>query len=285
MPVAEPPAEPPAEPGAEPGADRSTRPSTPERPRSADGRAIAASAPALLAFDTSTTQVSVAAQGPAGPARWNGPGGAAASANLLPAIQDVLARAGLSMGDLDAVAFGAGPGAFTGLRTACAVAQGLAFGLGCPVVPLDSLALVAEDAWPDLHDAQADGRPVWVAMDARMDEVYAGAYRRSARGWEAVVAPALYALPALAERWQADPPLHLAGSAVTAFAGRLPWGAAHCVATESDRASALLRLARQAWVRGEAIAPERALPVYLRDKVAQTTAERLALRVPAPVVP
>jgi tRNA threonylcarbamoyladenosine biosynthesis protein TsaB len=250
--------------------------------RSPDRRSTPPSPPALLTFDTSTNQVAVAAFGPAGPATWNGPGGAAASANLLPAIHEVLARAGLGMGDLHAVAFGAGPGAFTGLRTACAVAQGLAFGLGCPVVPVDSLALVAEDAWPVAGGADADEALCWVAMDARMDEVYAGAYRRAASGWEVVVAPALYALPALAERWHADPPLQVAGSAVTAFAGRLPWGEARCVATESDRASAMLRVALQAWHRGEAIAPERALPVYLRDKVAQTTAERLALRAPVP---
>ncbi|MDH4051059.1 MAG: tRNA (adenosine(37)-N6)-threonylcarbamoyltransferase complex dimerization subunit type 1 TsaB, partial [Rubrivivax sp.] len=186
----------------------------------------------------------------------------------------VVAEAGLAWQDLQAVAFGAGPGAFTGLRTACAAAQGLALGLGVPVLPLDSLSLLAEDSlWRD--------GLVWVAMDARMDEVYAGAYRWGGARWHADAAPALYTLPALVARWAAAPPARVAGNAPAAFGTRLPLhGGAHHD-RETDRAAALLRCAVQAWDAGLAVDAALALPVYLRDKVAQTTAERTAAKVAA----
>ena len=227
--------------------------------------------PRLLAFDTSTERMAVSAIGPAGPVCRTGAGGAAASATLLACARQVLGEAGLALTDLQAIAFGAGPGAFTGLRTACAAAQGLGLGLGVPVLPLDSLSLLAEDSpWRD--------ETVWVAMDARMDEVYAGAYRWTDGRWQPEVAPALYTLAALAARWIAEPPVHVAGNAVPAFGRRLPHGDASRHDVETDRAAALLRCALQAWHAGAAVDAAQALPVYLRDKVAQTTAERLAAR-------
>ena len=93
-----------------------------------------------------------------------------------------------------------------------------------------------------------------------------------------VVAPALYALPALAEAWQRDPPAAIAGNALGVFCGRLPDTGAPAVPDITDRAAALGRLAAQAWRRGGAIDPAAALPLYLRDKVALTTAEREAAR-------
>lgn len=230
-------------------------------------------APALLALDTSTETMAIAVLGPGGARHWCGPGGAQASACLLPQAQALLAELGLAWRDLDAVAFGAGPGAFTGLRTACAVAQGLGLGLGCPLLPIDSLAIVAEDAAPAAR-VDPDAPALWVAMDARMDEVYAGAYRPGADGWVASRAPALYTLAALREAWLAAPPKRVAGSALGVFGARLPTGDAERCETETDRAAALLRLARQAWSRGAGIDAAAAAPVYLRDKVAQTTQER-----------
>ena len=103
--------------------------------------------PCLLALDSSTDALALALHTPAGRWHLNEAGGAAASARIVPAVQALLAQAGIGFPALDAIAFGAGPGAFTGLRTACAVAQGLAFGAGKPVLALDSLMLVAEDAW------------------------------------------------------------------------------------------------------------------------------------------
>lgn len=230
--------------------------------------------PRLLVIDTATETVAVAACGPSGEALATAPGAAESSTHLLPAVQDVLRRAGLDpaqAGGLDAIAFGAGPGAFTGLRTACAAAQGLAFGLGCPVIALDSLMAWAEDApWSGL-DAE-----VWVAVDARMDEVYAASYRGRSGAWTVVTAPALYALDALAEAWRPRPPHFVAGNALAAFGPRLPAPGAQRHDRMRDRPAALLRLARAAWVRGEVGDAAAALPMYLRDKVALTTAERAA---------
>jgi tRNA threonylcarbamoyladenosine biosynthesis protein TsaB len=232
---------------------------------------------ALLAFDTSTERMAVAVQGP-GPACWaDEPGGAAASAALLPCIHDLLGRAGLAAADLQAVAFGRGPGAFTGLRTSCAVAQGLAFGLGVPVLPIDSLLIVAEVA--RLQQAAVDAPfDVGVAMDARMEQVYAAVYRWEQGGWRTLDAPALHGLAALGAAW-ADRVLHcIAGSAPAAFGDRLSLPAAPIVAAEAGRAAALLRLAQAAWSAGEAVDAAQALPLYVRDKVALTTAEREAAR-------
>ena len=146
----------------------------------------------LLAFDTSTEQLAIAVAGPAGERTLLLPGGAQASAALLPAVHRLLAEAGLRLQDLDAIAFGQGPGAFTGLRTSCAVAQGLGFGLDRPLLPLDSLLLVAEDARAQ-HPGDDD---VVVVMDARMDEIYGGRYRWDGSRWQVLAAPALYTLPA-----------------------------------------------------------------------------------------
>lgn len=193
-------------------------------------------------------------------------GGAQASARMLPEVKALLAGAGLEMAALDAIAFGQGPGAFTGLRTACAVTQGLALGLGKPVLAIDSLMLVAEDA----RSAGA-GDDIWVAMDARIGEIYAAHYRWVDGAWAVVEAPALYAPEALAAHW--GQPAAVAGSALTEYAaalGRLPraWPQAR------SRAAALGALALAAWQRGERLDAADALPLYVRDKVALTTAER-----------
>jgi tRNA threonylcarbamoyladenosine biosynthesis protein TsaB len=234
----------------------------------------------LLAFDTSTELMAVALRAGAVDHLALEAGGKGASAALLPRIQALLAGAGLVMSDLDAIAFGNGPGAFTGLRTSCAVAQGLGFGLGRPLLPLDSLLIVAEDArWQAAPDAGVF--EIAVAMDARMDEVYAGRYRWSEGRWRTSEAPALYTLPALAQRWtpMAARSGWLAGSAIDAFGSRLgvPAGVPR-VAGEHDRAAALLRLARAAFHAGEGVDAADALPLYLRDKVAFTTQEREVAR-------
>ncbi|HET9976011.1 MAG TPA: tRNA (adenosine(37)-N6)-threonylcarbamoyltransferase complex dimerization subunit type 1 TsaB [Burkholderiaceae bacterium] len=199
------------------------------------------------------------------------PGAARASARALPLVQELLRAAGVAFGALDAIAFGRGPGAFTGLRTACSIAQGLAFGLDRPVLALDSLALHAEDAWAQ-HGARAQA--LWVAMDARMDEAYAAAYEREGDAWRTVSEPALWTLPALAAAWRAAPPACVAGNAAAAFGARLPCDGALVVGTPADRVAALARLARAAWSRAEGQPAEAAMPLYLRDKVALTTRER-----------
>lgn len=226
----------------------------------------------LLAFDTSTDAMSFALLTPQGVRTRDEAGGAKASARLVPELLALLADGGCTLQELDAIAFGCGPGAFTGLRTACSVAQGLAFGASKPVVPVDSLLIVAQDARTQL----ADGAPaeLWVAMDARMDEVYAGAYRWNAGRWSVLSAPALYTVDALNAQWQATPPALVAGSALEAFGDRLLLGSAATVRHERSRAAALVDVASQLLAEGRTVDATHALPVYLRDKVAQTTQER-----------
>lgn len=223
----------------------------------------------LLAFDTSTEALAVALILPGQTLAVDGEGGALASTQLIPQILVLLARAGCTLQQLDAIAFGRGPGAFTGLRTACSVAQGLALGADKPVLAIDSLMLVAEDAGAD---------DCWVAMDARMDEIYAAHYRRVDGRWSTLCAPGLLGVEALNRRWLNDAPVCVAGSALTAFAGRLQLAGVRQEPLPRSRAAALARLAEAAWHAGAAVDAALALPVYVRDKVAQTTAERDAAR-------
>ncbi len=235
--------------------------------------AVPAAPAALLAFDTSTEHMSVALGAKGRVWLHDGPGGARASATLIPTILSLLSQAGLRLADLDAIAFGGGPGAFTGLRTACATAQCLTLGAGRPVLALDTLMCVAEDA-----RGEASALRLWVAMDARMDEIYAAHYERRDGQWQVLAAPMLTQAEVLNERWRHEPPQHVAGSALRAFSGRLDTGAAQCLPDALPRAAALLPLAQAAWARGEAVDAALALPLYLRDNVAQTTAEREAVR-------
>lgn len=225
----------------------------------------------LLAFDTSTETLFIAVQrgAPGGPAplEYTGAGGASASATLIPAIQDLLRRAGLRLGELDAIVFGRGPGSFTGLRTACAVAQGLAFGAGVPVLPVDTLLAVAEDA---RH--RAGVRQVVALLDARMDEVYCAAYAHQGGVWRSHAAPALCRPEAVT----VAPGWALAGNALGVYGARLAQAAARVDA--GPTAHALLRLAPALIATGHAGPAETASPIYIRDKVAQTTEERAALR-------
>ena len=239
----------------------------------------------ILALDTSTERLALALQAAGGPWTVLAEGGALASATLLPQVHVLMGRAGLQIADLDAIAFGQGPGAFTGLRTACAVAQGLAFGLNKAVLAVDSLLIVAEDARLQRF-ADAATLDIAVAMDARMGEAYAGRYRWAQGRWHTLQAAGLYALPLLAQVWadaQAGTAVQaVAGSALLVFSDRVLWpaGAVH-IAHEHDRATALLNLAVQAAQAGEGVDAALALPLYLRDKVAQTTQEREAVRAAA----
>lgn len=232
----------------------------------------------LLAFDSATEMLAVAVQ--KGDRMWihDGPGGALASACLIPEIRARLDAAGLGFSDLDAIAFGAGPGAFTGLRTACSVAQGLAFGAALPVLAIDSLMVVAEAA-RDEATALAGGAPidVQVAMDARMDELYAAAYRWADGRWHVLAPPALHTLDTLQAHWRERPPHLVAGSAAEAFGERLELGGARRAGAATSRAAALMRVAQQQWRAGVHLQAHEALPLYLRDKVAQTVAERLTV--------
>jgi len=240
----------------------------------------------LLALDSSTEVMAIALSCPSGDFVFEAEGGPQASARLLPQTHALLAQAGLRLADVDAIAFGRGPGAFTGLRAACAVVQGLAFGACKPVLAIDSLMLVAEDARQQAakQGTQLHGL-IWVAMDARMGEIYAAAFRLGAPHGGLVEhhAAALYKPAALAALLNAETEAFaLAGSALLVFAEQL--APAPGAPTRSDwptsdsRARALAALARQAWAQGAAMDAALAMPVYVRDKVAQTTQERLDAR-------
>ena len=230
----------------------------------------------LLAFDTSTEQLSVAVQRGGDGRRFThtGAGGAQASATLIPAVQALLADAGLHLRELRAIVFGRGPGSFTGLRTACSVAQGLAWGAGLPVLPVDTLLAVAEAARQSLGTAPAALR-VLALLDARMGEVYAAGYAWApATGWQTLAEAAV-----LPPESVAVPPAGtlLAGNAAAVYAERLPAAVLALPRAEVlPTADALLSLAPALLAAGRAVPADQALPLYIRDKVAQTTAERAA---------
>lgn len=233
----------------------------------------------LLAFDCSTEQLSAAVQRGGTQWRSNSAGGAHASSAILGTLGVLMARAGLTLADLDAIVFGRGPGAFTGLRTACAVAQGLAYGArahgsGLPVLPVDTLLAVAESA----RMQHTRTRGVLALLDARMDEVYAAEYVFERSGaWRCVRQPLVCApedVPA-----PATPDAVLAGNAFAAYGERLPAALANLQRIEAlPTAPALLRLAPALLAAGAAVPAEQALPRYIRNRVALTTAERDAAR-------
>lgn len=188
----------------------------------------------------------------------------------LPWAQALLAEAGMSRSQLDAIAVGRGPGAFTGVRLAIAIAQGIALGLDRPVLPVSTLAALA---------MRADGERRIAAIDARMGEVYLGAFACEADGGlraladEIVVAPAAAALPDGSGWHGAGTGFAAADGALRArFGDRLVAVDAAALPHAADVAA----LAALAFARGEALAPERIEPAYLRNNVALTIAERAA---------
>ncbi|HEX2546399.1 MAG TPA: tRNA (adenosine(37)-N6)-threonylcarbamoyltransferase complex dimerization subunit type 1 TsaB [Ramlibacter sp.] len=223
----------------------------------------------LLAFDTSTEILSIAVSAGAGAPilEHAATGGAQASATLIPGIEALLAEAGLKLQELDAIAFGRGPGSFTGLRTATAVAQGLGFGSGVPVLAIDTLLAVAEEA-----HALVGAHSVLAMLDARMGEVYYAAYERQGSSWITRDAPMLGRPedPVVPDGWT------IAGNVLELYSAQLPAAAQHVHALPTARA--LLRLAPAFLADGRPHAAAAALPLYIRDKVAQTTEERAADR-------
>ena len=192
------------------------------------------------------------------------------SEQLLPMVTRLMTDAGLRYAQLDAIAFGAGPGSFTGLRIACGAAQGLAFAHALPVVPVSTLEALAS--------ATAAPR-VLACLDARMGELYLAAYERDGvdSDWKVVYPPSLVrtdVLPALGGTWLG------VGSGFAAHAAAMA-AAYSFVAVEPGlfpRAGAIARLAVGKLEHGEGVAADLAAPFYLRDKVALDTGEQAALR-------
>jgi len=196
------------------------------------------------------------------------PAGQSHSETLLPLVRELLGEAGLKVAQLNAIAFGVGPGAFTGLRVACGIAQGLAVAANLPLMPVTSLEAMAE---------MTAAEQVLALLDARMGEVYSGSYRRSAEGYVLqgeirVSSPGDVPLPtdagwlACGNAQAAYPELQvrLVAAGISVQPGILP------------TASSLARLAAPRVARGEGIDAALAAPLYIRDKVAKTVAERLS---------
>lgn len=191
------------------------------------------------------------------------------SQTVLPMVQALLAQAGIPLSACDAIAFGAGPGSFTGVRTACGVAQGLAFGADLPVVPVVTLLAMAQ-ACREACGAE----DVLVALDARMEEVYWAQYRFR-NGWQRVMPPAL----------SAPGEVRMEGSAIACGNGLVAYASAFDAYKDRmpeimPHASQVARLAEAEFAAGRAVKAHEAQPIYLRNKVALTTAERMA-KVPA----
>ncbi len=201
-------------------------------------------APKILAFDTSTEVMSIAVQNGADVFEFVGMGGAQASSRLIPEIQTLMAKVGLALIDLDGIAFGAGPGAFTGLRASCAVAQGLGFGANVPLLPINTLHAVALQIHRKTGEAQ-----ITAALDARMGEIYWQVFDFASNALGAPVGEPMLS--------KADAQRFVLGALPTALS--------------------LLGLASDVLAKGQQVRPADALPLYVRNKVAQTTAEREAL--------
>ena len=221
----------------------------------------------LLALDTSTEYLSLALMKGDKTFRFDINAGQTHSQIILPQLQLLLNEADLQLNELQCIAFGAGPGSFTGVRIAAGVAQGLGFGAQLPVVSICTLLALAEASGAD---------KVIACLDARMGEVYHAAYERVTGEWQTVVEPGLYkpeAAPVIASTgWTG------AGSGWQTYAEQL--GAVYARQLQAVQpqllptASAILRLAHPVFARGDAKPASEALPIYIRNRVALKTTER-----------
>lgn len=229
----------------------------------------------LLAFDTSTEYLSLAINKNGQRFSYDVLAGQSHSQLILPQIQALLDQAGLKLNEMEGIAFGAGPGSFTGVRIAAGVAQGLGFGGNLPVVPIGTLLALAETAQLKTNTAK-----IIACLDARMGEVYHAAYEKIAGTWQTVMEPGLYKpqdVPTLkGEGWVG------AGSGWKTYTEQLSQVYANQLANASasiqpdllPNASAILNMAEPVFLSGQAGPAHDAMPIYIRNRVALKTAER-----------
>jgi tRNA threonylcarbamoyladenosine biosynthesis protein TsaB len=224
----------------------------------------------ILALDTSTRWLSVALFDGHDGLVTRECAGNASSERILPAIGETLTRGGATLASLDGIAYGAGPGSFTGVRIACGVAQGLGFGAGLPLFAVATLEALAQAAW-----REHGWRRVVACLDARMREVYVAAYERKRNGFTVVRAPSVCAPDAVEA--PASSGWHGAGDgflAYPALAGRL--GLAASDAALIPDAWSIAECAWPQVVTRAGVPAEQAQPLYVRHRVALTSAERMA---------
>lgn len=223
----------------------------------------------ILALDTSTEYLSLALWLDGQMHARDLHAGQTHSQRILPLLREMLDEAGLELAQLDGIAFGAGPGSFTGLRIGCGVAQGLAFGANLPVIGVSTLQALAQSS---------DADKVIACLDARMGEVYHAAYIRQGDHWQEVLAPGLYkpeAVPAIdggdwvgvGSGWKA-----YAETLAQAYSGRV----SGTLPDEFPHAAAIARLAQPQFAAGLSRPAAEAAPIYIRNKVALKTSEREA---------
>lgn len=223
--------------------------------------------PAIVAIETSTETASVAVMCRGTVLERESSGVLTHSASVLPMLQQLLDQADLTLADCDTLAFGCGPGSFTGVRTACGLVQGLATGAQKPVISIITLLAMADAA-----RAAGAGNDVVAVLDARMGEVYWAHYRFDG-DWVTVVEPTL----ARAAEVRVPDGAAICGNGLLAYAE--DFSQAGGTARFPDvlpRAATIAALAANSLARGEILAARDAQPLYLRNKVALTTIERLA---------
>ncbi len=224
----------------------------------------------IVAVDSSTEWLSVCAFDGRDAIAFRERAGAASSERMLPLLRQLLERTGWTLAGLDGIAYGAGPGSFTGIRIACGVAQGLALGVALPVVGVSTLHAVAQACWR-AHGAQR----VLACLDARMREIYVASYLREGEGWRLVSGPTVCKPDDLRPP---DPgPWHGAGDGFAAYP-QLAAGAGLAAVDPAilPDAQSIAELAFPRFVAGEGLPAAEAQPLYVRQRVALTTVERAA---------
>ncbi|WP_374349254.1 tRNA (adenosine(37)-N6)-threonylcarbamoyltransferase complex dimerization subunit type 1 TsaB [Chitinimonas sp.] len=222
----------------------------------------------LLALDTSTEYLSLALRyrGELLTREWHAQQKHAEM--TLPELQKLMADAGATLSELDGIALSVGPGSFTGLRIGCGIAQGLAYGLGIPTVAVNTLAALAADC---------EAERVLAVLDARMNELYLAGFERQTSGWQEVVATTVVGPAALPELPGAG--WHGVGSgfavAGDALAQRYGSQLGACDGSRFPHARGVLALAEPQFARGETLPADRLELLYIRDKVALKTSERV----------
>jgi tRNA threonylcarbamoyladenosine biosynthesis protein TsaB len=222
----------------------------------------------ILAIETSTELASAALLRGDQVLRRESSGVQTHSQTVLPMVQSLLAEAGCRLTDCDAIGFGSGPGSFTGVRTACGIVQGLAFGAGLPVIPVVTLLAMAQAC------REASGASdVLAILDARMGEVYWAQYRY-ADGWQTVIEPTLSAPSEVRPQGE----VAACGNGLSAYAAQFEDRPFYRQAQAAlmPHAVQIAQLARVALTLGQTMPASDARPLYLRNKVALTTAERMA---------